>query len=50
MGGGGGPWGCNPPPPQMVRVYSIKCTTDVLCHGDALIYIAKRFPVLVVKF
>ena len=35
----GGFWGCNPPNGQS---YNIKCsTTDVLSHGDALIYLAK---------
>ena len=31
--------------------YNIKyCTTDVLSHGDALIYIAKRLFIAVVNF
>ena len=42
----GGFWGCNPP--ENGQSYNTKCsTTNVL---SALIYIAKRLVVVVVKF
>ena len=37
--------------PPNGQSYNIKCsTTDVLSHGDALIYLAKRLVVVVAKF
>ena len=38
-------------PPNPGQSYNVKCsTTDVLSHGDALIYLAKRLVVVVAKF
>ena len=45
----GGFLGLQPPPNG--QSCNIKCnTTDVLSHGDAIIYLAKRLVVVVAKF
>ena len=49
-GSRGGVSGVATPPPNG-QSYNIKCSsTDVLSHGDALNYLAKRMVVVVAKF
>ena len=48
---GGGFLGLQTPPPPNGQSYDIECSIiDVLSHGDALIYLAKRSVVVVAKF
>ena len=46
----GGFWDCNPPKWSELQYKMQVYTTDVLSHGNALIYLAKRLVVVVAKF